>query len=96
MTPIAEGDLAYDYPYSGIVYVLVVRNALHVPSMDNNLIPPFIMRAGGISVNDIQNIHCEDLAVYDHCVLFHQSNTWMPLKLNGVFSYFHMIVSTER
>lgn len=29
--PIVVGAFAYDCPYSGIFYVLVVRNALHIP-----------------------------------------------------------------
>ena len=37
--PIVDGALAYDCPYTHKVYVLVVRNALHVPSIDHNLIP---------------------------------------------------------
>ena len=61
--PIVDEPLAYDCPYSGIVYVLVVRNALHAPSMDHNLIPPFILRIVGVIVNDVPKIQCEDSAV---------------------------------
>ena len=56
--PIVDGALAYDCPYTGEVCVLVVRNALHVPSIDYNLIPPFIMRASSFVVNDVPNVHC--------------------------------------
>jgi len=94
--PIVDGALAYDCPYSGIVYVLVVRNALHVPSMDHNLIPPFIMRAGDVVVNDVPKIQCEDPAVDDHCVSFVDSDLRIPLQLNGVFSCFYARVTTER
>ena len=94
--PIVDGALAYDCPYSGIVYVLVVRNALHVPSMDHNLIPPFIMRAGGVIVNDIPKIHCECPEVDDHFISFDHSDLRILLQLNGVFSYFHTRVPTER
>ena len=94
--PIVDGALAYDCPYSGIVYILLVRNALHVPSMDHNLIPPFIMRAGGVIVNDVPKIQCEDPAVDDHCISIPDSDLRIPLQLNGVFSYFHTRVPTER
>jgi len=77
--PIVDGALAYDYPFSGIVYILVVRNALHIPSMDHNLIPHFIMRAGGVVVNDVPKIQCEDPVVDDHCVSFVGSDLWIPL-----------------
>ena len=70
-------------------FSIVVRNGLHVPSIDHNLITPFIMRAGGIIVNDVPKIHCEDPTVDNHCVSFDHSDLWIPLQLNGVFSYFH-------
>ena len=44
--PIADGALACDCPCAGVVYVLVVGNALHVPSMDHNLILPLTMADG--------------------------------------------------
>ena len=94
--PIVDGALAYDCPYTSVVYVLVVRNALQVPLMDHNLVSSFIMRADGDVVNCVPKIHCEDPAVDKHCIAFDNSNLWILLQLNGVFSYFHTIVSTER
>ena len=41
--PIVDAGIAYDCPYSMQTYILVVCNALHIPSMDHNLIPPFIL-----------------------------------------------------
>ena len=66
----------------------MVRNALHVPSTDHNLILPVAIRAGGIVVNDVPTIHCEDPVVDNHCISFDASDLWIPLQLNGVFSYF--------
>ena len=94
--PIVDGALAHDFPYSGIVYILVVRNALHVTLMDHEPSPPFIIRAGGVIDNDFSKIHYEDPAVDDHCVSFDTSDLRIPLQLNGVFSYFHVRVPTER
>ena len=71
---IVGGNLACHYPYSGEVYVLVIRNALHVPSMDHKLIPPFIMRYGGVTTNNFPKIHCEDPIVSDYGVSFEHSN----------------------
>ena len=42
--PIVDAVIAYDCPQSGHTYLLVVRNALCVPSMEHNLIPQFILR----------------------------------------------------
>ena len=87
--PIVDGALAYDCPCSGIIYVLVVRKALHAPSMNHNLIPPFMLRTVGVIVNDVPKIHCEDPAVDNHCISFDNSDLWIPFQINGVFSYFH-------
>eukprot|EP00957_Ditylum_brightwellii_P122994 9377905-Ditylum_brightwellii.AAC.1 len=45
---IVDAVIKYDCPYNGMSRILVVRNALHVPSMQNNLISPFIMQEVGI------------------------------------------------
>ena len=41
--PILDGALAYDYPYTGQVCIILVRNALHISTIDHNLVPPFII-----------------------------------------------------
>ena len=50
--PIVDSASQYDSPYHGKSYILVVRNALHVPSMCNNLLPPFMLQEARIIVND--------------------------------------------
>eukprot|EP00957_Ditylum_brightwellii_P104311 7945602-Ditylum_brightwellii.AAC.1 len=39
--------LKYDRPFTDKTYILLVRSALHVPSMDHNLIPHFVLREEG-------------------------------------------------
>ena len=43
-------------PIVDAVYILVIRNALHVPSMKNNRLPPFVLREAGIRVKDTPKI----------------------------------------
>ena len=64
-SPVVDGALVHECTYSGELYALVIRNALHVPSMDHNLIPPFIMGAGGVTMNDVTKIYCKDPIVSD-------------------------------
>ena len=87
--PIVDGAIAYECPYSHKVYILIARNALYMPSLTHNLIPPFIMRAGGATVNDTAKIHCNDPTVNDHCIIFKNADLRIPLQLTGTFSYFH-------
>ena len=42
--PIVDAVVAYDCPSSGETYLVVVINALCVPTMDINLIPSFDLR----------------------------------------------------
>ena len=50
--PVVDAAIQYDSPYNGKSYILVIWNALHVPSMTNNLLPPFMLREAGVEVND--------------------------------------------
>ena len=83
--PIVDGELARDCSCTGEFYVLVIRNALHVPSMEHNLMPPLTMRAGSFIIKDIPKSHYEDPEVDDHSGSFEHSNPRIPLQLNGVF-----------
>ena len=94
--PIVDGALAYDCPYTGQMYILLARNALHIPSMDHNLLPPFIMRAGGVKVNDVPKIHCESPEIEDHSISFEGTELLIPLQLDGIFSYFHTRTPTTK
>ena len=71
----------------GKSYILVLRNALYVLSMDNNLIPPFMLREMGVTVNDVPKIHKVDPTVDDHAITFMETGFRIPLSLWGIFSY---------
>ena len=45
--PLVDATVRYDNPYNRKSYILVLWNALYVLSMDNNLIPPFMLREMG-------------------------------------------------
>ena len=64
--PIVDAGIAYELPQSGQTYLLVVRNYLCVPSMEHNLIPPFILREAGLLLNDTPKIHCNVSSAEDH------------------------------
>jgi hypothetical protein len=93
--PIVDAALAYDCPYSQQTYLLIVRNALYIKSMTNNLIPPFILREAGLKVHDTPKIHVDDPEVNDHAITFPEDNLRIPLQLWGIFSYFHTRIPTQ-
>ena len=82
---LVDGALMYDCPYSGKSYILVVQNAIHIPSMDNNLIPSFMMREAGIVVNKKAKIHTDDMKDSDHSITFNSTGFWIPLYIWGIF-----------
>ena len=86
--PIVDAAIQYDCPYSGISYILVIRNALYVPSMVNNLLPPFMLREAGIQICDTPKIQMDAPTEEHHSIYFDETNFRIPLMLNGVFSYF--------
>ena len=48
MVEIGDVALAYNDPISLQTYNLVMRNALLIPTMDHNLIPPFLIWEAGL------------------------------------------------
>ena len=92
---IVDAAVKYECPYTGQEYALIIWNALHVPSMVNNLIPPFMLREVGIKVKDTPKIHCNDPTVRDHAIEFPETGFKIPLLLWGIFSYFLMSKPTE-
>ena len=95
VVPIVDTSLAFDYHYTGEVYALVIRIVFHAPSMDHNLILPFITRFGGVTINGAPTIHCEDHIVNDHSVSCDQSYLRTPLQWNVVVSCFHARVPNK-
>ena len=89
---IVDAAVKYECPRDGTSCILVIRNALHVPSMTNNLIPPFMMREAGITVHDTPKIQVSDPDDKDHSIFFPETKLRIPLSLWGVFSYFPMFL----
>ena len=58
--PIIYSDIDYYCPYPPKCYIILCRNELYLPNMEDNLILPFIMRESGSTVKDTPKIHCTD------------------------------------
>jgi hypothetical protein len=85
---IVDSAVLYECPYTGKEAILVIQNALYMPAMDNNLIPPFIMREAGLIVNDVPKIQMNNPTEDHHSIVFPEGEFRIPLSLWGVFSYF--------
>ena len=85
---VVDAAIRYDCPYKGQSYILIIWNVINVPSMENNLIPPFLLREAGIIVNDKAKIHVADPTVDNHAIVFPTTGFRIRLMLWGVFSFF--------
>ena len=92
--PTVDAAIQYDCPYGRKLHILVIRGAIHVPSMTNNLVLPFVLREVGIVVNDKAKIHTVDPTNDDHVIIFKETGSQIPLSLWGVFSYFVRVKPT--
>ena len=58
--------------------------------MTNNLIPPFIMREAGITVNGTTKIHTENSSEMDHSLYFMEAEVRITLSLS--MAYFRIFI----
>ena len=88
--PIVDAMISYDCERINQVYLLVLRNVLYIESMDDNLIPPFILRDAGLTVDDKAKIYCEEgtATEEDHTIQERSTGLFIPLQLRSIFSYF--------
>ena len=95
--PIVDAVLMYRCPHNQTQYLLVVQNALYVSSMKHHLIPPFVMREGGVEVNDVPKFQVAPIkrGLEDHSLYFEKSRLQIHLKLEGIFSYFETSKPSE-
>ena len=55
--PVVDAAITYDCPYLHQTFLFILWNALYIPNLEHNLIPPFIMREAGLTVNDTPTIY---------------------------------------
>jgi hypothetical protein len=63
-----DAAVRYDCPFDGRVYILLIQNALYVPSMDYNLLLPFMFREAGVIVRGTPKIQLDDPSDDDHAL----------------------------
>ena len=94
--PVFDDSLLYMFPYTDKPCILVASNLLHVPTMNNNIISPFIIRKAGVNVNGTTKTKMLKRTVEDHSVYFIEENFSIPLELRVVLSYFPTSKSNVR
>jgi hypothetical protein len=90
MDVVKIGDVAlvYNDPLSLLTYLLVMRNALLIPMMDHNSIPPLLIRLAGLQVDETPKHQMASPTVDNHAIYDLETGMHIHFKLNGIFSYF--------
>ena len=71
---LVDAALKYECPYSGETKILLIRSGLYVPSMSNNLLPPFMLREAQITINEDPKIHVSSPTEEHHSIMFQETN----------------------
>jgi hypothetical protein len=97
MESVEIGDvaLAYDDPVTLTTYLLVMRNALLIDSMDHNLLPPFLIREASLFLDETPKFQSTNLSRDNHTIFDDETGLRIHLQLNGTFSYFQTRSLTE-
>lgn len=86
---VVDAAVAYDDPYTGLTHILLFKNALYCPDMEYNLIPSFILREAGLTVNETPKFQCKKPTIEDHSIYSASHDLRIHLQLHGTFSYFN-------
>jgi hypothetical protein len=65
-----------------------MQNALLIPSMDHNLIPPFLLQEAGLTLDEMPKHQMESPTTDNHVIVDKESGMRVHLQLNGIFSVF--------
>ncbi len=88
LVEMVDAMMAYDDPISHTTYLLVMRNALSIPSMGHNLIPLFLIRKAGLAQDETPKFQLYTPMINNHAIVDDATGMRVHLKLNGIFSYF--------
>ena len=93
---IVTAAVAYNSEITGETYILVVCNALYFQNMEENLIPPFMMRLAEIEVDECPKFLSRNPTESNHSMLFPEAGVRIPFQLDGIISYLTTRLPTSK
>ena len=91
--------VAYVDPGLGQKVMLLIHQAIYIPTMDHNLLCPMQLRLNDVKVNDIPRFLTEQPDDHTHALVLPKATgdhpLVVPLSLDGVTSYFPTSKPTE-
>ena len=95
LVDVVDAVVVYDCPYSGVSFLMMIRNALYMKQMTVNLIPPFMMRLASIEINECPKFMARHPTEEHHSIYFPNDKKRIPLLLDGIISYFPTRIPTD-
>ena len=86
LVDVVNAAVIYDCDMTGTSYIMILRNTLHIPSIDECLIHPIMMRLRGVEVDECPKFLSKKLSVTNHSIYFTDLNLSVPLMLDGIIS----------
>jgi hypothetical protein len=88
MIEIRDAVIANDNPISLTTYLLVMRNAVLIPTMNHNLVPPFSLQEACLYVDETPKHQVANPTIDNHAIVDSETGMRIHLLLNGIFLYF--------
>jgi hypothetical protein len=89
MVEIEDTAMCFDDPISLETSILMMKNALLIPLMGHNLIPPFLIQEAGLILDETPKHQTPCPSIDSYSIRDQQSGLRIHLQLNGIFSYFN-------
>ena len=89
---VVNADVAYDCPHTGAVLIFKINQAIHIPTMQHNLLCVMQMRLNDVRIKECPKFLTENPTIASHSVVIPSTeegtDILIPLSLKGVTSYF--------
>ena len=88
---IVSAQIAYDCPKTGEVIIVNINQAVHVPTMANNLLCPMQLRLNDVKINECPKFLMDEPSDIDHAIEVTNpegDHLVIPLTIRGVTSCF--------
>jgi hypothetical protein len=85
---IGDAAMCYDDPVSLRTYILVLKNALLIPTMSHNSLPPFLVHDAGLFFDETPKHQAMLPTIDNHLIYDSRTRIRIHLLLQGILSVF--------
>jgi len=86
LVDVINAAVTYDCMMTGNSYIMILRNALHIPSIEVCLLHPIMMRLAGVEVDECPKFLSSKPSIINHSIYFPTKDLRIQLILDGIIS----------